>query len=363
MVQRPAGRASLADVRQHLLACAPGPAAPFAAVMRLADGTPKLLTRPALDALCARLETQAAGGERGDPAHTPVLLQVRARAAGSSGGAGLRRGRCQHAALLCCAQPLSRASNGRAATLPNPAAPQAYVPPALDLRLVTTYTNDGAAVACHTFQRRYSRRYLPLRLPPAATDALPAAEPAAAAAGEAAPQGGDQQGGEDKEQGGGEEQGEPPAEVVLDEGALADSERQLAATLGPLDPSLKMAARKTAHALVGAHRRGGLPPAWFCCVVWAGHRRVRGCSSSHTAAGELLAVPCSGRLSRFPPRPCPRTAPRAPQVQYVQKAHLLTLRGLVCEFVRGGEGHLWLLGPLRADWASLIPGAWAQRWR
>lgn len=82
MVQRSAGRASLEDARQHLLACAPGPAAPYAAIMRLADATPKLLTRPALDALCARLEAQAAAGGRGDPAHTPVLLQVRGFAAG-----------------------------------------------------------------------------------------------------------------------------------------------------------------------------------------------------------------------------------------------------------------------------------------
>jgi hypothetical protein len=78
---------------------------------------------------------------------------------------------------------------------------------------------------------------------------------------------------------------------------LADSERSLARTLGPVDPSLKMAARKAVHAAV----------------------------------------------------------------QYVQKAHLLTLRGLVCEFARDAQRHLWFLGPLRTDWASLIPGGWLHR--
>ena len=86
--------------------------------------------------------------------------------------------------------------------------------------------------------------------------------------------------------------------MALGDGALADSERLLDRALGPVDPSLKMAARKAAHGLV----------------------------------------------------------------QYVQKAHLLTLRGLAVEFVRDAQGHLWLLGPLRCDWASLIPGEWACLW-
>lgn len=45
-------------------------------------------------------------------------------------------------------------------------------------------------------------------------------------------------------------------------------------------------------------------------------------------------------------------------VQYVQKARGLTLRGLVCEFVRDAAGEVYFLGTLRTDWASLIPGVW-----
>lgn len=89
MVQRGAAHASIDSVRQHLLACAAcdggggdgGTAArgrplPDVAVMRLADGLPKLLTRPAFEALCDRLAAAAAAGERCDPADTPCLLQV-----------------------------------------------------------------------------------------------------------------------------------------------------------------------------------------------------------------------------------------------------------------------------------------------
>ncbi len=31
-----------------------------------------------------------------------------------------------------------------------------------DLRYVTTYINSGTSVTCHTFQRKYSRRYTPM---------------------------------------------------------------------------------------------------------------------------------------------------------------------------------------------------------
>lgn len=204
----------------------------------------------------------------------------------------------------------------------------------MDLRLVTTYTNDGAAVTCHTFQRRFSQRYLPLR--PAAPDA---AAPAAEAASQHALSAGSGVQGEQGEEGG---------EVALDEAALADSERRLADTLGPLDPCLKMAARKAAHALVGAAQLG--EPGWGCCC----------CVDGGGGSGLLRAPhpPAADPHHPHPPTLAAAASALAPaQVQYVQKAHLLTLRGLVCEFARGADGHLWLLGPLRADWASLIPGA------
>ena len=64
--------------------------------------------------------------------------------------------------------------------------------PFLDLRFVTSYTNTGAATACHTFQRRFSRRYLPYRPPVAVGAALAGATaqeaPAAPASGHPARQ-------------------------------------------------------------------------------------------------------------------------------------------------------------------------------
>jgi len=211
----------------------------------------------------------------------------------------------------------------------HPPCMQAYVAPFLDLRYVTSYANDGTSISCHTFQRRFSRRYLQYRDPSASpplqpgmlmgsgasaanvgadhssattaaaeaavaasvaaavAPAAPAAEPAA----DTQPQ--EQQAGDADAAACGNTDGGDI--MLLEDGALADSERSLGRTLGPLDPALKMAARKVAHGLV----------------------------------------------------------------QYVQKSHLLTLRGLVCEFVRDAEGHLWFLGPLRTEWASLIPGGCA----
>lgn len=81
MVQRPAARASIQDVRAHLLSCAmddSGRYPPFVAIMRGADGLPKLLTRATLDALCERLSAGAEeGGSSGAAEGTPCVLQVR----------------------------------------------------------------------------------------------------------------------------------------------------------------------------------------------------------------------------------------------------------------------------------------------
>lgn len=320
MVQRGATLSSFGDVRAHLVACAldgaTGRCPPYVASMRLADGTPKLLSRAALDALCERLAAQLEAGERGDPQHTPVLLQV-----GSSSWVVLLG--CSGTGMLACS---AGALSPRSLPALSPSAvlcAQAYVPPFLDLRYVASYTNDGADTSCHTFQRRFSRRYLPYREPAqqpqlgllvtnaaaaevlqteGAAGAVAAGSAAGSAAGGAA---GAAQSGEAAAcaaAAGGPAPGHAPGvqeeaeEVALRDGALADSERLLDRALGPVDPSLKMAARKAAHGLV----------------------------------------------------------------QYVQKAHLLTLRGLAAEFVRDAQGHLWLLGPLRCDWASLIPGEY---WR
>ncbi|KAL4458963.1 hypothetical protein ABPG75_013828 [Micractinium tetrahymenae] len=259
VVQRPVGRSSWEDVRVHLLSCAldeSGRYSHFVAVMRGPDGLPKLLTRAALDELCARLDAAAEAAE-------------------AAGGV----------------------VEGAPCTL------QAYITPFLDLRFVTSYTNDGASISCHTFQRRFSRRYLPYR-DPAAQAPQPDMLVGAGAAAAPAPGRGAAAAVADAAGGAaGSAAGAMDAEAdadlpLLDDAALADSERSLGRTLGPVDPSLKMAARKAAHGLV----------------------------------------------------------------QYVQKAHLLTLRGLVCEFVRDPTGHLWFTGPLRANWASLIPGRGGEPW-
>eukprot|EP00887_Chlorella_sp_A99_P006712 scaffold3.g6712.t1 len=256
VVQQPAVRTTLEEVRAHFLRSALAGRGDCMAIARMADGLPKLLSRQAFAELCARLEEQLAGGAAVLPEETPVLLQ-------------------------------------------------AWVPPCLDLRYVTSYSNDGADISCHTFQRLFSRRYLPWRaaprlLPdvlsePAAAGVPPAAAATAAAAtaADAALPPVDASAALDAvAEGGGS------ATTALGERELADMERSLDRALGPVDPALKMAMRKAAHGLV----------------------------------------------------------------QYVQRAHLLTIRGLVCEFVRDSWGNIYFMGPLRVDWASVIPGGWARGW-
>ena len=88
-MRRPAGRAAtIEDIRQHLLTCALGGNGrfpPYVAILRMEDGLPKLLTRPALDALCARLTMQpeagaAPAGAAGIHWPVPCMLQVRGHA-------------------------------------------------------------------------------------------------------------------------------------------------------------------------------------------------------------------------------------------------------------------------------------------
>jgi hypothetical protein len=43
---------------------------------------------------------------------------------------------------------------------------QAYVPPHLDLRYITTYVCDNGEVSCTTFPRRFGRRYQDAPAPP-----------------------------------------------------------------------------------------------------------------------------------------------------------------------------------------------------
>ena len=188
---------------------------------------------------------------------------------------------------------------------------QACVPPFLDLRYVTSYTNDGVEVACQTFQRRFSRRYLPYKssvpsLQPgmlsgdAATPGLDAdADSAAPVSTSAAPAASATAGAEAEDMqasavdtAGLLDAAAEGAEVQLDDATLADMERTLGKTLGPVDPSLKMQMRKAAQNLVF----------------------------------------------------------------YIQKARGLTLRSFICEFVRDAAGEVYFIGHLRTDWASLIPG-------
>ena len=121
------------------------------------------------------------------------------------------------------------------------------MPPFLDLRYITSFTNTGVDIACQTFQRRFSRRYVPARaapgggalalLPGTLSGSAPGSPAAAAAAGAAeaavSPEVG-AAGALDAAAEGGE------AAALLDDRALADMERSLGKTLGPVDPSLKM---------------------------------------------------------------------------------------------------------------------------
>ena len=263
MVQQAAARMTLEDVRTQFLEYALDTSGEAVAIMRLSDGLPKLLSVQAFSALCEQLAAHLEGSEVLDAADLPVLLQ-------------------------------------------------AWFPPCLDLRYVTSYTNDGVNISCHTFQRRFSRRYLPYRpaagaslqpgvlatVPAGTQGAGPASAVGSAGGGATAPPGAletspasaavaahpIEAGGSDA--------------VVLDDRELVDMERSLDKALGPVDPTLKMAARKAVHGLV----------------------------------------------------------------QYVQRAHLLTIRSLVCEFVRDSWGNLHFMGPLRVDWASVIPGGARRCW-
>uniref|UniRef100_A0A1D2AGS7 Uncharacterized protein n=2 Tax=Auxenochlorella protothecoides TaxID=3075 RepID=A0A1D2AGS7_AUXPR len=131
---------------------------------------------------------------------------------------------------------------------------QAHFQPLLDLRYITTYNNDGTCTSCHTHQRRFSLRYSP---PPGGAWAAPVPD-------------------------------DPPRDPT--EG----SDRGL----GPVDPALKMTARRIVQHLA----------------------------------------------------------------QYCQRAHGASLRSLVCEFARDATGALCLLGVLRADWASSTAGRGGEPW-
>ncbi|GAB4823315.1 hypothetical protein N2152v2_010361 [Parachlorella kessleri] len=275
-VQRqPPGRTTLGEIRQYFLRYAPAIGSTYnskhVAILRLADGTPKVLGRQEFEEVCDRLEEQLASGECDED--TPCVLQ-------------------------------------------------AFVPPFLDLRYVTSYTNDGVEVACQTFQRRFSRRYLPYKssmqsLQPgmlsgdAATPGLEAAADGDAPADEVS----DRTSGAPAALATGGAEAEDMqviaidtaglldaaaegAEVQLDDATLADMERTLGKTLGPVDPSLKMQVRKAAQNLVF----------------------------------------------------------------YIQKARGLTLRSLICEFVRDAAGEVYFIGHLRTDWASLIPECGGEPW-
>jgi hypothetical protein len=136
----------------------------------------------------------------------------------------------------------NRLESGQPDTAPEIETPevlQAFVQPWQDLRYVTTYINSGVNVACHTFQRKYSRRYTPMS---AATAA---------------------------------QLDSRDADIIMAVGADADAQRaEIDTQQGSVEPSLKMQLRKlTAHI-----------------------------------------------------------------VKYIQRAHGLTLGGIVCEYIRDADG-------------------------
>ncbi|GAX78783.1 hypothetical protein CEUSTIGMA_g6220.t1 [Chlamydomonas eustigma] len=107
-----------------------------------------------------------------------------------------------------------------------PSVLQAFIQPYQDLRYITTYINSGTSTSCHTFQRKYSRRYAAMSASTAAgTDpaAMEHLEMMGLGAG---------------------------SQVI---GSVADAERRAAEAdqqMGAVEPILKMQLRKTTAHLV-----------------------------------------------------------------------------------------------------------------
>lgn len=134
---------------------------------------------------------------------------------------------------------------------------QAFIQPFLDMRYVTTYINNGTSVVCHTFQRKFSRRYSPLVANTAA--------------------------GGDKE----------ASDLINASGEYAQAQRaEIEQQEGAVDHVLKMQFRRLTQHLVN----------------------------------------------------------------YIERAHGLTLGGIVCEYIRDANGKPYLLAILRTEWASNAAG-------
>ena len=76
--RQPPSRTTLGEIRQYFLRYAPAIGSSYnskhVAILRLADGTPKLLGRQEFEEVCDRLEGQLASGECDED--TPCVLQV-----------------------------------------------------------------------------------------------------------------------------------------------------------------------------------------------------------------------------------------------------------------------------------------------
>ncbi|KXZ44324.1 hypothetical protein GPECTOR_69g417 [Gonium pectorale] len=156
---------------------------------------------------------------------------------------------------------LEAGNSSAAPEVETPQVLQAFIQPHNDLRYVTTYVGGGANnVTCHTFQRKYSRRYVAAGspLPPGAADAF--ASDSSFAYGASA--------------------------------AAADETPDPITGQGAVDPSLKMEFRKLTSSIV----------------------------------------------------------------KYIEKAHKLTLAGIVLEWIRDSYGKIYLLSVLRTEWASNASG-------
>ncbi|KAL6756783.1 hypothetical protein V8C86DRAFT_2641239 [Haematococcus lacustris] len=182
----------------------------FVAVSRLGDGKPQLLRVLAFNQLCELLSDRL---ESGHPDASPEIE--------------------------------------------TPSVLQAFVQPYQDLRYVTTYINTGNTVTCHSFQRKYSRRYTPMSAASAAQIDV------------------------------------RDADIILAVGEDADARRaEIDNHQGAVEPGLKMQLRKlTAHI-----------------------------------------------------------------VKYIERAHGLTLGGLVCEYIRDADGKVFLMSVMRTEWTSTAGG-------
>eukprot|EP00798_Chlamydomonas_sp_ICE-L_P029287 gene29288-12531_t len=178
----------------------------------------------------------------------------------------------------------------------------AFVQPYQDTRYVTTLINNGSNLTCHTFQRKYSRRYAPM----SATAAMA------------------------RDSG--------LADVILGSDTDAAARRQeLEQQMGAVDANLKMKLRKlVSHIVKYVQQAHNLTIGGIVCefVRDAGDKQAY-----NLTFGGIVCEFVQHAGDKF-----------------VQQDHKLPIGGIVCEFVRDAGDKIYLLSVLRVEWASNAGG-------